>query len=124
MEVTKITPRDYVDAYVGLSRAGFQAICTLLDEGKTITEVATAFGITELVVEIVKTTKSYEHYETVARLETEREGLQSELETAIKEDAKLKPKPWHYAVAAVILAALGSLLVWGIVMLVGWIRGL
>lgn len=119
-----ITPKDYVDASVGLARAGFQAITEMLDEGKSIADVATAFGIDETPVAIVKTTKSYEHYATVARLETEREDLQQELDTALEVEAKVKPKPYHYVIAVVVLIAIVALAIWGIAALVTWLRGL
>lgn len=120
----KITPKDYIEASGGLARAGFQSITALLIEGKTITEIASAYGIPELVVEIVKTTRSYEHYQTVARLETEREALQQELDVVKVAEARVKPRPWHYVVAGVILIALAALIIWGIVLLVGWVRSI
>ncbi len=118
----KITPKDYAQARGGLSKAGFASIGALLAEDKTITEVAVLYDIPELIVEIVKTTRSFEHYETVARLETERDALQQELDVVKEVEAKVKPKPWHYVTASIILIILAALIVWGIILLVGWVR--
>lgn len=120
----KITPKDYVEARVSLARAGFLAIRELLDAEKTISEVATAYGIDEAVVELVKTTSSYSEYETIARLETEREGLEQELKDVKTEEARVKPKRWHYYVAGLILIGIFTLGVWGIILLINWIGGL
>ena len=121
----KLTPKDYVDAGTSLERAGFIAIRSLLaDGGKTITETATTYGIPEAVVELVKTTNSYSEYQTIVRLETERESLSVELDEVKAKEARVKPKRWHYVVASVILLGMGSLIVWGIVVLFHWLTGL
>jgi hypothetical protein len=120
----KITPKDYVEAERSLGRAGFLAIRELLDAEKSISEVATTYGIEEAVVELVKTTSSYGEYNTIVRLETEREGLEQELNDVKTEEARVKPKRWHYYVAGLILLGLASLAVWGIILLINWLGGL
>lgn len=126
----KITPRDYVELKDDLAKAGFKAICTLLEgdaattEDKTIAEVATVYGVSERTVELVKTTSSYTEYETIVKLETEKEELKQELkETKVKE-AKVKPEKWHYWVAGSILLLILVGIVWGIWALVSWVGGL
>lgn len=120
----KITPKDYVASEKSLARAGFLAIRELLDAEKSISEVATTFGIEEAVVELVKTTSSYSEYATIVRLETEREELAQELKDVKTEEAKVKPKRWHYYVAGAILIGIIWLGVWGIISLINWIGGL
>lgn len=120
----KITPKDYVEARTPLARAGFLAIRELLDADKSVTEVATTFGIPEPVVELVKTTNSYHQYETISSLELERDTLEKEVEQAKVEELKVKPKPWHYVVAGIILIGLLWLIVWGVIQLINWVGGL
>jgi hypothetical protein len=120
----KITPKDYVQAKDDLAKAGFKAVRELLDADKTITEVASTFGLEDAVVELVKTTSSYAEYATIVRLETEREGLEQELKDVKTEEAKVKPKRWHYIVAGLILLGLATLAVWGIILLINWLGGL
>ena len=120
----KITPKDYVQAKDELAKAGFKAVRELLDADKTITEVASTFGLEDAVVELVKTTSSYGEYATIVRLETEREGLEQELNEVKTEEARVKPKRWHYYVAGLILIGLATLAVWGIILLINWLGGL
>lgn len=120
----KITPKDYVKARDAIGRAGFLAIRELLQADKTISEVATTYGIEESVVELVKTTSSYDEYLTIANLETEREELQQELHDVKVKEARVKPKRWHYYVAGLILIGIFTLGVWGIILLINWIGGL
>lgn len=123
--MSKLTPKDYVEAAASLERAGFVAINSLLaDGGKTISEVATTYGIDERTVELVKTTSSFAEYQTITRLETERESLAVELDEVKTQEQKVKPKTWHYVVAALVLLALAAAVVWGIVELIHWIGGL
>lgn len=120
----KITPKDYVDARRHLAKAGFMAVRELLDADKSISEVATTYGIDDAIVELVKTTSSYSEYETIVRLEIEREVLQKKVDQAHDEELRVKPKRWHYIVAGLILLGLVTLGVWGLIQLIGWIGSL
>lgn len=133
--MTKLTPRDYIDATPFLARAGFIAIRELLNgekvttevnntTEKTISEVALTYGIDESVVELVKTTSSYSEYETISRLETEREDLTQKLEAVKEKEISVKPKSWHYAVAGVILLGLLWVAIIAIIQFINFIIGL
>ena len=120
----KITPKHYVEARDAIGRAGFMAIRELLHNDKTIIEVATTYGIEEQVVELVKTTSSYDEYLTIVKLEVERGTLQQKLHDVEIKEARVKPKRWHYIIAGLIILGLVWLGIWGIVSLVGFIGGL
>lgn len=124
----KITPKDYIEVQGDLVKAGFMCIKTLLadndDGAKSPSDVAVLYGIDVKAVELVKTTSSYSEYETITNLETERESLQQELLSTKVEEARVKPKTWHYVVASVILVGILAGLVWGVVQLVNFIGGL
>lgn len=126
----KITPKDYVDLKDDLAKAGFKAICTLLegdpkvDGVKTVAEVASVYGVSERVVELVKTTSSYAEYETIVKLESEKEDLQQKLLSSEIDKSKAKPEKWHYYVAGLILVAIVAVVGWGVWALISWIGGL
>ncbi len=121
----KITTRDYVDATASLARSGFLSIQTMLREGKEITEVATTFGIEENVVELVKTTNSYEQFTQIVELELEKERLEQEVKT-VKEQPATPPKPHkaYYVASVIILLAIAVGIIWGIVAFIGWLGSL
>lgn len=131
---TKITPQDYIDALPALGRAGFMAVCNMLaeDNPKTISEVATLYGIDERIVELVKTTTSYAEFETIVRLEKERQALDEDkkaLETKLETVEKSKSQPVQYSKKVLTIAGLVFLavivgVIWGFVQLVIWIVGL
>lgn len=121
----KITPKDYVDSQSSLLRVGFVAMRALLDEDKTFEEISTSFGVPESVVAIVKTTTSFAEYETIVRLETERETLEQKVEEVTKTaDSKRKLTPWQYAWGSAVLVLIVAAVVFGIVKLIGFIQGL
>lgn len=124
----KITPKDYIEVQGDLAKAGFMAIKTLLatddDGAKTPSDVAMLYGIDVKVVELVKTTSSYDEYETIVSLESQRESLEQELEATKVEEAKVKPKTWQYVVASIILLALFGKAIWLIVLLFNFVVGL
>lgn len=125
--MSKLTPKDYVEAKDDLAKAGFMAIRHLLDAKEkpaTVAEVSTLYGIPEGVVEIVKTTSDYRQYDTISRLETERAELAVELDEVKKAEPKLKPKRWHFVIASIILIVLFALVVWGLWTLGAWVVGL
>lgn len=126
----KITPKDYVGAKDDLAKAGFKAICTLLegessnDTDKSVAEVATVYGVSERTVELVKTTSSYAEYETIVKLETEKEELQQKLHKTEQAKATAKPEKWHYWVGGIVLLLIIAAIIWVVWALISWIGGL
>lgn len=120
----KITPKDYVDVKDDLAKAGFKAIKELTTEDKTFEEVATAFGVGERAVELVKTTSSYAEYETIYNLETEREDLQKQVDAAHVEHNKPRPPMWAIIASLIIVIGGVWLVVWLLIQLGSWVVGL
>lgn len=128
--MAKITPKNYIDAKDDLAKVGFMSLKEMIKKGKKISEISTAYGIPKRSVELVKTTSSFSEYQTVRRLEKERESLENQLAEKEKQASEVKPKPktWQYVVASAILVGFAVLLGWGVMALIGvidnFIRGL
>lgn len=124
--MVKITAKDYIDAKDDLAKIGFMSVKEMTKQKKTITEISNGYGVAERSVELVKTINSYEEYQTVRRLEKEREELEAKIAERDKliDAKKESPKSWHYAVAIIILVMLAVFIGWAIINLFGWIGGL
>lgn len=130
--MSKITPQDYINAKHDLARAGYLAIKAKA-KNTSVADIAKQYEVSTDVVDLVKLSGNVGEFETIVRLETERQMHEA---TADAEQARQQSlynpdptpvrrvSPVANVIAVLIVLAVIVAIGWGIVQIANFIGGL
>lgn len=128
--MSKITPQDYINAKGDLARAGYLAIKAKA-KNTSVADIAKQYEVSTDVVDLVKLSGNVSEFETIIRLETERQMHEAEKEAEqnrsfYNPDPTPAPRTSTTAtvIAGIILLAILFAIGWVLVALARWVGGL
>jgi hypothetical protein len=116
--VSKITPQDYINAKPELARAGYLAIKAKA-KNTSVADIAKLYGVSADVIDLIKLSGNVEEFETIVRLESERQLHEAEKE-AEQSRSLYNPDPVPVRRVSPVANVIAIIIVIGVIVGIGW----
>lgn len=130
--MSKITPQDYINARHDLARAGYLAIKAKA-KNTSVADIAKQYEVPTDVVDLVKLSGNVGEFETIVRLESERQVHEAQQDAEVARQSNLynpdpqptnRPSTTANVIAGIIALGILFFIGWGIVAIIRWVGGL
>lgn len=116
--MSKITPQDYINAKPELARAGYLAIKAKA-KNTSVADIAKLYGVSTDVIDLIKLSGNVEEFETIVRLESERQLHEAEKE-AEQSRSFYNPDPVPVRRVSPVANVIAIIIVIGVIVGIGW----